>query len=88
MEQNKNQKVNPDTLSTARIAEILAQVGHISKKSLYINNFLRGVFFGAGSLLGATIVIAMVIWILSLFDAIPFIGPLIENTTETIKNNR
>jgi len=29
--------------------------------------------------------IALLLWILSLFDTLPFIGPIIENAKESIK---
>lgn len=34
--------------------------------SVYRMNFLRGLFFGLGSVLGGTVVIALLVWILSL----------------------
>jgi hypothetical protein len=41
---------------------------------------------GAGSVIGATVVIALLLWVLSLFDTFPFIGPVIENAKESIEN--
>lgn len=38
---------------------------HKSRAQVYWMNFVRGVFFGFGSLLGGTIVVAIVVWILS-----------------------
>ncbi|MBW3568920.1 hypothetical protein KY385_02205 [Candidatus Parcubacteria bacterium] len=80
----KPKKENPK-LSAARIAEVLTKAEHIDRKQLLLQNFLRGIFFGAGSVLGATVLIALLLWILSLFDFIPFIGPIIENTKESIR---
>ena len=34
-------------------------------------NFVRGIFFGVGSVLGGTVVIAMIIWVLSLLVDLP-----------------
>jgi len=72
-------------LDAAWLAELLTKAEHIDKKKLYLQNFLRGVFFGMGSVLGATVLVALLLWILSLFDTLPFIGPIIENAKETIK---
>jgi hypothetical protein len=72
-------------MDVARLADILFKAEYIDKKHLYLQNFARGIAFGAGSILGATIVIALVAWILSLFETVPFIGPLVENARETIK---
>lgn len=72
----------------AKALEILFATDYIDKKKLYLNNFLRGMAFSAGGIIGATIVIGLLIWILSLFDNIPLIGPLFENTRETIQDSQ
>ena len=78
--QSKNYK-----LDAAWAVELLTKAEHIDKKKLYLQNFLRGIFVGAGSVIGATVLIALLLWILSLFDTLPFIGPIIENAKESIK---
>ena len=72
----------------AKALEILFATDYIDKKKLYISNFLRGMAFSAGGIIGATIVIGILIWVLSLFDNIPLIGPLFENTRETIEQSK
>ena len=37
-------------------------------------NFVAGMFRGLGALVGASLVIAMIIWVLSLFKEVPFLG--------------
>jgi hypothetical protein len=37
-------------------------------------NFLAGVFKGLGTVVGASIVIGLTIWVLSLFKQVPFVG--------------
>lgn len=69
----------------AKALEILFASEYMDRKTLYIQNFLRGMAFSAGGVLGATLLIGLLIWILSLFDQIPLIGPLFENTRETIQ---
>lgn len=69
----------------AKALELLFAAGYVDRKRLYIENFFRGIVFGAGGVIGATVVIGIVIWILSLFDQIPLIGPFIDNTRETIE---
>lgn len=41
-----------------------------SRFSVYKMNFVRGIFFGFGSVLGATVLIAFLIWILNLTGAL------------------
>lgn len=52
---------------------------------IYKLNFIRGVLFGAGSALGGTIVIAFVVWILSLFVNVPLIGDTFKNAQQSIE---
>lgn len=71
-------------MDAAWAVELLTKAEHIDRKKLYFQNFLRGIFVGAGSVIGATLLIAILLWILSLFNTLPFIGPIIENARETI----
>lgn len=84
-EKQKNDLIKGNHNDIARALEILFASGYIDKKKLYFDNFIRGIFFSAGGVVGATLVIAVFIWLLSLFDQVPLIGPLIENTRETIE---
>lgn len=69
----------------AKALEILFATKYIDKKKLYFSNFLRGIAFSAGGIIGATLVVALLIWLLSLFGHIPLVGPLFENTRDTIQ---
>jgi len=50
-------------------------------------NFFRGIFFGVGSVLGATIVIGLLIWLLSLLVDLPGgVGSFVQYIVDTVKN--
>lgn len=51
--------------------------------SVYKFNFFRGIFFGVGSVLGATVVVALIIWLLS---AIGFLVPALADLIQNIVN--
>lgn len=70
----------------AKALEALFAEGYIDRKKLYTENFIRGIVFSAGTVIGATIVITILLWLLSLFDEIPLIGPLFDSTRESIKS--
>jgi hypothetical protein len=59
-----------------------------SRIQIYKLNFVRGVFFGVGSALGGTVVIALAIWILGFFVQIPGIGRPIEQFQDTLQGNQ
>lgn len=69
----------------AKALEILFAAGYVDRKRLYWENFVRGIFFAIGGVIGATVVVALLVWFLSLFDQAPVIGPYIDNTKNTIQ---
>ncbi len=72
-------------IDAKRLTDLLLRADYVDKKSLYTQSFLRGLLTGAGGVLGATLLIAILLWLLSLFDTVPLIGPFIENTRDTIQ---
>ena len=66
-------KVKKDSEDGARkaILEDLFYDFHKSRRQVYSMNFVRGIFFGVGSLLGGTIVVAIVVSLLTLLVDIP-----------------
>lgn len=84
-------KVNPkkavtDDPRVARAAlEYLFASRYIDIKRLYLENFLRGMFFSIGSIVGVVLVGTIVLWVLSWFDSIPFIDK-ISRAIETSLN--
>jgi Fe2+ transport system protein B len=76
-------KTQPDV---TKALEVLFASNYINKRKLYLANFLRGIFFGVGSVLGATVVVVILLGILSLFEEIPLIGPVADKFTESINN--
>jgi hypothetical protein len=59
--------------------------GHYSKRRLFLFNTLRGLFFGLGSAVGATVVLVLIVWILNAFSEIPLIGDLFESARTTVE---
>jgi hypothetical protein len=53
---------------------------------LYRTAFLKGIVTGLGGVIGATVVIVLLAWLLSLFEQIPFVGPIFENVKTTIQH--
>lgn len=50
--------------------------GYVDKKQAIGFSFLKGVAGGFGAFLGGTILIALLLWILSLFDQVPLIDTI------------
>lgn len=60
-----------------------------SRRQVYSMNFFRGLFFGFGSVLGATLLIAVSVWLLGKFgDVFPPLADFVNNLIETMQKRR
>lgn len=85
------QKVKKDNEVGARraILEDLFYDFHSSRRQVYTMNFVRGVFFGLGSVLGGTLVIALIVGMLSWLTDIPGgIGDFIQYIVDTVQSSQ
>jgi hypothetical protein len=58
-----------------------------SRTQVYVMNFVRGILFGAGSVIGGTLIIALIIWILSLLShVIPPLGDFFNSISHTLES--
>jgi hypothetical protein len=81
-------KVAKDNENGARkaILEDLFYDFHKSRRQVYVMNLMRGIFFGVGSVIGGTLVVALVLSILGLLVDIPGgIGDFIQYIVNTVK---
>jgi hypothetical protein len=62
--------------------------GYLDAKQSYKSSFLKGVFSGLGGVVGATIVVALLVWILTLFGHISFIGRYTDKVKNTVENRQ
>jgi hypothetical protein len=53
-------------------------------KRFILVNFGRGLLIGLGSIIGATLIVALLLWILSLFGELPFVGDIFDSVRSTI----
>jgi len=56
-----------------------------NRVEIYKMNFVRGIFFGLGSVLGGTVVAALVVWVLHFFVELPIIGDPARDVRQTIE---
>jgi len=87
---NLKQKVKKEQELGARraVLEDLFYDFHSSRRQVYWMNFTRGIFFGLGTVIGGTIIVAILIWLLSLFADIPGgFGDFIQYVVDTVQKN-
>ncbi len=75
-----------------KLGQLLFSLGQIgiteeARKKIYRMSFFKGVLSGLGGVIGATIVLALLLFILSLLGEVPLIGD-ISNTIEKTINSR
>lgn len=76
--------------STEKVAESASEVSrgytrvHLSPMRLMLNNFLGGIAWGFGVVLGGTLVVAIVLFLLSKLDTVPLIGDFIGRIMDQI----
>lgn len=62
---------------------------HSSRRQVYWMNFTRGLFFGVGSILGGTLVVALILWLLNLLVDLPGgIGDFVEYIVSLVQNKQ
>jgi hypothetical protein len=82
------EKVKGDNERAARenILEDLFYDLNRSRVKIYRMNFVRGIYFGFGSVLGGTLVIALLIWLLGMVAFVfPPVGDFFNGITDAIK---
>jgi hypothetical protein len=80
-------KVKTDNENGARksVIEDLFYDFNRSRAQVYRINFIRGLFFGFGSVIGGTLVVGIIVWLLSRFVDLPGgIGNFIQYVVDVV----
>ena len=58
--------------------------GYVDRNKAYKTSFLKGVVSGVGGVVGATIVIGLLLWVLSLFSSVPLVNRFTNSLQQTV----
>lgn len=84
----KSVKANNEQSARRAVLEDLFYDFNRSRVEVYKMNFVRGLMLGSGTVLGGTVLIAVLIWILSLLGSvIPPLGDFFDGVTSTIESS-
>lgn len=81
----KKPKTAKEYEELGRVVAAIYDTGYIDAKQSYKNSFIKGIFSGFGGVIGATIVVAILIWLLSFFNSLPLIGPFVDTIRHTVQ---
>ncbi len=70
------------------LLEELFEDYYLHRHRLYTMNLIRGVFFGFGTVVGGTLVVALLLWLLSIFHYIPFLDGVVNTVEQSLEDRR
>jgi hypothetical protein len=84
------QKIKDDQAQaeTRGFLENLFDDYYAQRFKVYKMNFVRGIVFGFGSVIGGTLMIALLLWILSVLGDVPLIGDFTQTVQHSIEKSR
>ncbi len=78
---------NPNSEVESQLNRQLTANVHLKKRRVIWLNFVGGMAWGVGSVIGATVVIGLLVWIFSFFNFVPFLGDFLSGITDQINRN-
>lgn len=60
--------------------------GYVNRKQAFMFSFFKGILAGLGGVLGATVALAILLWILSGLNQVPFVGHFTEQVRDSIEH--
>ena len=68
-----------------KMLQNIYETGYIDRNQFYKMSFIKGVVTGLGGVVGATIVVGLLVWLLSILNYTP-LRPLTERIEDTVKS--
>lgn len=75
-------------MESEQIKNHLTAFMDIKKKDIFIGNFIGGLAWGVGSVLGATIVVGTLVWTLKSINWVPVIGDFTSRVIDQVEKDQ
>ncbi len=82
----KTPLTDKDYEKLGRMLVDLKDSGIVPSKGYYRAAFLRGVVSGLGGVIGATILVGLLLWVLSWFHSVPVVGNLVDTIKHSLSS--
>ena len=76
---------NKELIELGKKLQAFYDSGYINRKQALMFSFLKGIAAGFGAFLGGTIVVALLLWMLSQFQYLPFVKNISNSVQDTIQ---
>lgn len=86
MDSNKSIKDKKELAAKRQLLDEIFEDVYSNRRRVYRINFVRGICFGFGSILGGTVIVAVIVWVLSRIASwFPVISDVTNNVVNTLK---
>lgn len=79
MAKNSKSKQTAHYEQIGKMVQNIYESGYLDRNATYKMSFLKGVFAGVGGVVGATVVVALLLWLLSALHYVPFLNQITDN---------
>lgn len=80
----KNKRSQSELIEIGSAVVAIFETGKINRKELFKTSFFKGVVTGFGGVIGATVGVALFLWLISLFKNVWFLDSLVEKIVKAV----